>query len=69
MIADNGIGFNIAAVKGCIGMANIKRRVELFSVIFKVELSTARSCIVKVDILLNEIILWRSLVKQLVLNN
>jgi len=40
-IWDNGIGFNTDKVKGGIGLANMKRRAELFSGKFDVHSSQA----------------------------
>ena len=49
-IADNGIGFNIDAVKDGIGLANMKRRVELFSGKFEVNSSPGNGCKIRIHI-------------------
>jgi len=54
-ISDNGIGFNIHAVKGGIGLANMKRRAELFSGKFEIDSSPGNGCTIIIDIPLQEI--------------
>ncbi len=49
-IEDNGVGFNVDAVNNGIGLANIKRRVELFMGKFAIESSVGNGCIVEVEI-------------------
>lgn len=49
-ITDNGIGFNMATVKKGIGLANMKRRAELFSGYLEVDSFPGRGCIITVDI-------------------
>ncbi len=49
-IADNGIGFNVNAVKGGIGMANMKRRTELFLGKFNTDSAPGKGCAIVVDI-------------------
>lgn len=49
-IADNGIGFNVDAVKGGIGMANMKRRTELFLGKFNTYSSPGKGCVIVVDV-------------------
>ena len=44
-ISDNGIGFNVDTVKGGIGLANMKRRAELFSGKFEIDSSPGNGCI------------------------
>ncbi|HSV11116.1 MAG TPA: PAS domain S-box protein [Hanamia sp.] len=53
-ISDDGIGFNINSVKSGIGLANIKRRIELFSGNFQLESSPGVGCNVLIDIPLQE---------------
>ncbi len=55
-ISDNGIGFNVDYIKGGIGLANMKRRTELFSGKFKIDSSPGNGCIIIIDIPLQEII-------------
>ncbi|MDE3235445.1 MAG: PAS domain S-box protein [Bacteroidota bacterium] len=43
-IADNGVGFDISTMKKGIGLANIKRRVELFSGKLEIESSPENGC-------------------------
>lgn len=49
-ISDDGIGFDIHAVKGGIGFANMKRRVELSSGRFHVFSSPGNGCELEIDI-------------------
>ena len=49
-ISDNGIGFNLNAIKSGIGIANMKRRTELFSGIFEIESSPGNGCTILIDI-------------------
>jgi len=50
MISDNGIGFNINTVKKGIGLANIKRRAELFAGTFEINSSPGNGCAIIIDI-------------------
>ncbi len=50
IIFDNGIGFNVDAVKNGIGIANMKRRAELFSGKLEITSSPGNGCVVKIDI-------------------
>jgi two-component system, NarL family, sensor histidine kinase UhpB len=54
-ISDNGVGFNTDKVKSGIGMANMKRRAELYSGKFEVNSSPGDGCEIIVDIPLPEI--------------
>jgi PAS domain S-box-containing protein len=54
-VSDNGIGFNVHEFKGGIGLANMKRRAELFSGKFKLDASPGKGCTIVVDIPLQEI--------------
>ncbi len=54
-ITDNGIGFNRNTVKKGIGLANMKRRAELFSGIFEIDSSPGNGCTIIIDIPLNQI--------------
>jgi two-component system, NarL family, sensor histidine kinase UhpB len=54
-ISDNGIGFNTDKVKSGIGLANMKRRAELFSGKFEIHSSPGDGCEIIVDIPLPEI--------------
>ena len=56
-IADNGVGFDVSAVKEGIGLANIKRRAELFSGRLEVNSRPGNGCELTVEIPLQEIIL------------
>jgi len=49
-IADDGIGFNMRLVKEGIGLANMKRRTELFSGKFDIASSPGEGCEIIVDI-------------------
>ncbi len=49
-IGDDGVGFDINAVKGGIGMANMKRRAELFSGTFAVNAQPGNGCDILIDI-------------------
>lgn len=49
-IADDGVGFDINAVKGGIGLSNMKRRVELFDGRFDVYSSHGNGCELVIDI-------------------
>ena len=49
-ISDDGVGFNVAAIKSGIGLANMKRRAELFSGRFEIESSPGNGCSVRVQI-------------------
>ena len=54
-ISDDGIGFNTNTVKNGIGLANMKRRIELFSGNFQIKSSPGAGCTVLIDIPLQEI--------------
>ena len=49
-IKDNGIGFNAKTGKGGIGLANMNRRVQLFSGSFMIQSSVGNGCEVLVEI-------------------
>jgi PAS domain S-box-containing protein len=49
-IADNGIGFDLSSVKRGIGLANMKRRAELFSGNIEIDASPGNGCRITVDI-------------------
>ena len=49
-ISDNGVGFNIADAKSGIGLANMKRRTELFSGQFKIDSSLGNGCKVFIEV-------------------
>jgi len=49
-IADNGIGFDIAAAKSGIGISNMRRRVELFFGQFELNSSPGNGCIITISI-------------------
>lgn len=53
-IADNGIGFNVGTAKEGIGLANMKRRAELFSGKFEIETSPGKGCSIIIDIPLSQ---------------
>lgn len=55
-ITDNGIGFNINQVKNGIGIANMKRRTELFSGTFNIQSTTGKGCTITVEVPVKEII-------------
>lgn len=48
-ITDNGVGFNIADTRGGIGMANMKRRVELFCGKLEIISSPGNGCVLFID--------------------
>lgn len=52
-IADDGVGFDINYVKGGIGLANIRRRVELFSGRFEIYSAPGKGTEIMIDIPLN----------------
>ncbi len=49
-IADNGVGFDVSTVKKGIGLANMKRRAELFSGNLEIDSSPGDGCKITVDI-------------------
>jgi PAS domain S-box-containing protein len=49
-IIDDGIGFNVNSARSGIGLANMKRRVELFSGKINIESSYNNGCAVKIEI-------------------
>jgi PAS domain S-box-containing protein len=49
-ISDDGAGFEVAKVKGGIGLSNMKRRVELFSGKFEIFSSPGNGCEIIIDI-------------------
>ena len=53
LISDNGLGFDVAKVKKGIGLANMKRRAELFGGTTKISSEPGRGCQVLVTIPLN----------------
>jgi len=54
-ISDNGIGFDIGTVKEGIGLANMKRRAELFSGKFEIHSTPGKGCTIIINIPLLEI--------------
>jgi signal transduction histidine kinase len=54
-ISDNGVGFNVNKVKGGIGLANMKRKAELFSGKFEIYSSPGNGCEIIIDMPLPEI--------------
>jgi PAS domain S-box-containing protein len=58
-ISDNGIGFNIDTVKSGIGLANMKRRAELFSGKFEIDSSPGNGCAIIIDIPLEKQIITK----------
>lgn len=53
-VSDNGAGFNVDTVKGGIGIANMKRRAELFSGKFEIDSSPGNGCFIVISIPLQE---------------
>jgi len=53
-MTDNGVGFAMANAKAGIGMANMKRRVELFSGKFGIESSPGQGCMINIQIPLGD---------------
>ncbi len=49
-ISDNGVGFNVKVIKDGIGLANMKRRTELFSGKFEINASPGNGFEIIVDI-------------------
>ena len=49
-ITDNGVGFNVKAVKGGIGLANMNRRVQLFSGTFTIYSAVGKGCRALIEI-------------------
>lgn len=56
IITDNGIGFNSHTIKNGIGIANMKRRTELFMGKFEIISSPQKGCTIIVEVPLQEII-------------
>ena len=54
-IEDNGVGFDIASVKKGIGLANMKRRAELFSGKFTIISSLGNGCKIAIEIPIKDI--------------
>lgn len=54
-ISDDGVGFDTAVTKSGIGLANMKRRAELFSGRFNINSSPGEGCIVLIDMPLQQI--------------
>jgi len=54
-VSDNGIGFNLKTAQRGIGLANMKRRTELFSGKFEIDSSPGNGCVIAIDIPLKEI--------------
>jgi signal transduction histidine kinase len=54
-IADNGVGFDTTNVKGGIGLANMKRRAELFSGNLIIQSAPGDGCTLLIDIPLRDI--------------
>ena len=52
-VCDDGVGFNTASVKGGIGIANMKRRAELFAGKLEIDSSPGNGCMVLIDIPFN----------------
>ncbi len=53
-VADNGVGFNARTVRTGIGLANMKRRAELFSGRFRLISSPGDGCIIIIDLPLQQ---------------
>ncbi len=53
-VSDDGVGFNVNTIKDGIGLANMKRRTELFSGNFELESSPGNGCVIIIDIPLQE---------------
>ena len=49
-ITDDGVGFNVETVQNEVGLANIKRRVELFSGKLIIDSSPGKGCSMMVEI-------------------
>lgn len=49
-ISDNGVGFDVKKIKKGIGLANMRRRAELFSGSFEIDSSVGCGCTIAVDI-------------------
>jgi PAS domain S-box-containing protein len=54
-VSDNGVGFDIKKIKGGIGLANIKRRAELFSGTIEIDSSPGNGCKIAIKIPLQTI--------------
>ncbi len=55
VVLDNGVGFDINNVKNGIGLANMKRRAELFSGIFNIQSAINQGCILTIEVPVKEI--------------
>ncbi len=53
-LTDDGVGFSVNAVKSGIGLANMKRRAELFGGNFTIKSAPGKGCLVKVEIPLEQ---------------
>lgn len=53
-VSDNGKGFNVSTVKNGIGLANMRRRAELFSGKFEILSSVGHGCIIVINIPLED---------------
>ncbi len=54
-ISDDGVGFDVNTVKGGIGLANMKRRVELFSGIIHIKSTPHNGCTIQIEIPLHHL--------------
>ncbi len=54
-IKDNGIGFNVNMIKKGIGIANMKRRAELFSGKVMLQSSVGHGCTIQIEIPISEV--------------
>jgi signal transduction histidine kinase len=54
-VSDNGVGFDVKNVKGGIGLANMKRRAELFSGKIEIDASPGNGCEIAIEIPLQAI--------------
>jgi signal transduction histidine kinase len=57
MISDNGVGFDVSAVKRGIGLANIRRRAELFFGRLEIDSGPGNGCELTVEIPLKRIVM------------
>lgn len=50
LIADDGVGFDLAKVKSGIGLSNMKRRTELFDGNFEITTSPGNGCELRIEV-------------------
>jgi signal transduction histidine kinase len=54
-VQDNGVGFDVTSIKKGIGIANMRRRVELFSGKFSIQSSVGAGCRILIEVPIKDI--------------